>query len=410
MSVAQFTETGTKPVAAAAAGWSDFSRLVMVRPRLDSIDLLRGLVMVLMALDHTRDFFGASGMNPRDVTDPALFLTRWITHYCAPIFIFLAGISACLYGARGRSTGEVSRFLLTRGFWLMLIEFTLVRFGWTFNFYFDFFITQVIWVIGASMVVLAGLVYLPRWAIATIALVMIAGHNLFDGVRAEHFGAAGWIWNFLHQPALLQIGPETKLLARYPLIPWAGVMAAGYALGPVFKLDATSRRRWLVWTGVAVTAGFVALRAVNLYGDPAAWSARSGWLGTVLSFINCEKYPPSLLYLMMTLGPALILLALFERARGRLADWITTFGRVPFLYYVAHIILIHALAVAMAWAVFGDAGWLFGAFPPQKPATYGLSLPGLYAVWFLVVVALYPLCRWFAALKQRRREWWWSYL
>jgi uncharacterized membrane protein len=390
------------------------------RVRLDSIDLLRGLVMVLMALDHTRDFFGTGGMNPRDVAEPALFLTRWITHYCAPIFIFLAGLSAYLYGiARedgrkrpdgGRSTGEVSRFLLTRGFWLILIEFTLMRLGWSFSLNLNFFVAQVIWVIGASMVVLAGLVFLPRWAIAAIALGMIAGHNLLDGIHAEQLGAAGWLWNFLHQPAMLQLGPQTRLLVLYSLIPWAGVMAAGYVLGPVFKLEPRSRRRILLTTGTAVIAGFIALRASNLYGDPTAWSVQSSWLGTVLSFVNCEKYPPSLLYLMMTLGPALILLALFERVRGAVAGWIITFGRVPFLFYVAHIYLIHALAVVLAFAMLGQAGWLLGQFPPQKPAAWGLNLVGLYATWLCVVVMLYPACRAFAALKQRRQEWWWSYL
>ena len=187
-------------------------------------------------------------------------------------------------------------------------------------------------------------------------------------------------------------------------------MAVGYALGPVFKLDRQTRGRLLIATGLAVTAGFVLLRAANGYGDPAPWRVQSGVLATVLSFLNCEKYPPSLLYLMMTLGPALILLALFERAHGRLADWITAFGRVPFFFYVLHIFLIHALAVALAWAAFRDASWLFSTFPPQKPAAWGLSLPGVYAVWLLVLVTLYPLCRWFAALKRRRQEWWWSYL
>jgi uncharacterized membrane protein len=380
------------------------------RPRLDSIDLLRGAIMILMALDHTRDFFAASGMNPRDVTDPALFLTRWITHYCAPLFIFLAGISAWLYGTRGRSVGEVSRFLLTRGLWLILIELTVVRLGWTFSLDLSFFGLQVILALGASMVVLAGLVHLPRWAIAAIALAMIGGHNLFDGVRADQFGAAGWIWNLLHQRGVLHPGFGTTLYVSYPLVPWIGVMAAGYALGPVFRLDRAVRARWLVGLGMVTTAGFVALRASNLYGDPAAWTMHDGVLATVLSFVNCEKYPPSLLYLAMTLGPGLLLLAALEGARGRIAGWITTFGRVPFFYYIAHLFLIHALAVAFSWLVLGDAAWLFGGLPTGKPANYGLGLPGVYVVWLLVVVMLYPLCRGFAALKQRRAEWWWSYL
>ena len=289
----------------------------VARPRLDSIDLLRGLVMVLMALDHTRDFFGASGMNPRDVADPALFLTRWITHYCAPTFILLAGVSAYLYGARGRSTGEISRFLLTRGFWLMVLEFTIVRLGWTFDTGLDFFVTQVIWAIGASMVVLAGLVWLPRAAIGAIGVAMIVGHNMFDGITANDFGAHGWIWTFLHEPKLLTLAPGTQLYALYPLIPWAGVMAAGYALGPVFLLDAKIRRRLLLNLGAAITVAFVVLRLSNVYGDPGAWAVQENVLSSVLSVLNVEKYPPSLLYLMMTLGPALMLLALFEQRARR---------------------------------------------------------------------------------------------
>jgi uncharacterized membrane protein len=380
------------------------------RVRLDSIDLLRGLVIVLMALDHTRDFFGTSGQSPRDIAQPALFLTRWVTDFCAPTFILLAGISAFLYGARGRSVGEVSRFLLTRGLWLILIEFTVVGFGWNLNLDGNLFIAQVIWAIGGSMSVLAGFVHLPRWGIAAVGLVMIAGHNLLDGVRAENLGAAGWLWNLLHQPTLLQVGPHIKLLVVYPLLPWPGVMAVGYALGRVFELDPDSRRHFLLRTGTAVVASFIVLRATNLYGDPEAWRVQGSWLGTLLSFINCEKYPPSLLYLMMTLGPALVLLALFERAHGPVARWLTTFGRVPFLFYMVHIPLIHILAVGLGWMTLGDAGWMFSWFVPHKPVGYGLSLPGVYAVWLSVVVVLYPLCRWFAALKRRRREWWWSYL
>jgi uncharacterized membrane protein len=410
MNVAQRTALAAKSATAANAGRSEAISSLTLRPRLDGIDLLRGLVMVLMTLDHVRDFFGAGGANPRDVAEPALFMTRWVTHFCAPTFILLAGISAWLYGARGRSTGELSRFLLTRGLWLILIEFTIVRFGWTFSLEPDHFVAQVIWAIGASMVVLAGLVFLPRWAVAATGLVMIVGHNLLDGVRAEDFGAAGWIWNLLHQPGWLRAGPDLGIFVLYPLVPWVGVMAAGYAMGPLFRRDVEFRRRWLVLAGVAVTAAFVALRATNLYGDPAPWTAQGSLLATVLAFINCEKYPPSLLYLMMTLGPALVLLALFERARGAVAGWIITFGRVPFLYYVVHIVVIHALAVVMAWAVYDNAGWLLGRSLAEKPAGYGLGLPGIYAVWLLVVVALYPLCRSFAALKQSRREWWWSYV
>ena len=409
MSLTQaYTRLSPLPIGPA---WSvDSATASGARPRLNSVDLLRGLVLMVMALDHTRDFFGASGMNPRDVAEPALFMTRWITHFCAPIFVLLAGLSAYLYGARGRTTAELSRFLLTRGLWLILIEFTVVRFGWMFAFNLDYFIMQVIFAIGAAMVVLAALVHLPRWAIAAIGVGLIAGHNLLDGIRAEDFGTLGWIWNILHVPGMLVVGNGTKLFAVYSLLPWIGVMAAGYALGPLFKADRSVRVDWLLILGFVVTVGFALLRATNFYGDPQPWVAHESALATVLSFINCEKYPPSLLYLMMTLGPGLLLLAAFETARGRLADIVVTFGRVPFAYYVVHLYLIHALAAAYVWATGGDASFMFGNFPRGKPPGYGLSLPGLYLVWLMVLVALYPLCRWFAALKQRRHDWWLSYL
>jgi uncharacterized membrane protein len=364
--------------------------------RIASVDVLRGLVMALMALDHTRDFFGSGNFNPRDVAEPALFLTRWVTHFCAPTFIFFAGMSAFLYG-RGRSVAETSRFLLVRGLWLIVVEFTIVRFGWTFEL--DLFrenTAGVIFVIGASMLALAALIWLPRWAIAALALVMIASHNLFDGIRAEQFGQGGGLWHVLHQPGVVRLGGHVKLFVLYPLVPWIGVMAAGYALGPVMQREPEARQRLLFGLGAAVTLGFVLLRATNLYGDPALWSMQTNWLATVLSFLNCEKYPPSLLYLMMTLGPALMLLAAFEHARGVWARVLATFGQVPFFFYVVHIYLIHALAIAA-----GLAGIL--------PKT-GVGLPGIYLIWLLVLALLYPICRWFAGLKQRGSGWWWSYL
>ena len=368
--------------------------------RIVSIDVLRGLVMAVMALDHTRDFFGTSGFNPRDVMEPTLFLTRWVTHFCAPTFIFLAGLSAFLYG-RGRSTEELSRFLLIRGLWLILIDLTLIKFGWRFEVDFYRLSAGVIFVIGASMVALAALIWLPRWAIAGVSLIMIAGHNLFDGVRAEELGGASWAWHLLHEPGLVPLGHGVNLYVLYPLIPWIGVMAAGYLLGPVMQLEERTRQRVLFGLGAAVTLGFVVLRATNLYGDPAPWTPQQTLLSTVLSFLNCEKYPPSLLYLMMTLGPALMLLACFEHARGAFARLLATFGQVPFFYYVVHLYLIHALAVATTFAMTGVL---------TRTPTIGLGLPGIYFVWLLVLVLLYPICRWFAELKERGSGWWWSYL
>lgn len=380
-----------------------------VRSRIDSIDLLRGLVMVLMALDHTRDFFSGGGFNPRDVHAPALFLTRWVTHFCAPVFVFLAGVSAFLYGRRGRTTGEVSRYLLTRGLWLVLLELTLVHFAWNFTVMPHRLVFQVIWVLGAAMIVLSGLVFLPRWAIAAFGLTLIAGHNLLDGINAEQFGPAGWIWNFLHQPARLYPTPEVTVVVLYPLIPWIGVMAAGYALAPVMQLNPPRRRQTLLATGAVITLGFVALRALNLYGDPAPWAIQDGVIATVLSFINNEKYPPSLFYLAMTLGPALLALAAFETAKGKMSGILVTFGCVPLAYYVAHLLLIHSAAVIVALATYGDASWLFGT-PQAKPPDYGFGLPWVYGVWLIVIAVLYPLCHWFSGVKQRRRDRWLSYL
>ena len=368
--------------------------------RIVSVDVLRGLVMAVMALDHTRDFFSNTGFNPRDVTEPALFLTRWVTHICAPTFIFLAGLSAFLYG-RGRKVRDLSRFLLIRGLWLILIDFTLIKFGWRFEFDPFRMTGGIIFVIGISMIALAALVWLPRWVIAGLTLIMIAGHNLLDSIRADELGGASWAWHLLHEPGRIYLGDGAPLYVLYPLIPWIGVMTAGYLLGPVMQLDARPRQRVLFQLGAAITLGFIILRATNLYGDPASWMVQETWLGTLLSFLNCEKYPPSLLYLMMTLGPALMLLAAFEHAQGSFARILAVFGQVPFSYYVIHIYLIHLLAVATAFAMTGDL---------VRTPEIGLSLGGVYLVWLLVLVLLYPVCRWFSELKSSRRGWWWSYL
>jgi uncharacterized membrane protein len=368
--------------------------------RIVSVDLLRGLVVALMALDHTRDFFGTGDFNPRDVTEPALFLTRWVTHFCAPTFVLLAGLSAFLYG-RGRSIAETSRFLFTRGLFLMLIDLTLIKFGWRFEFDFLRLGMGVVFVIGASMIALAALVWLPRWAIAAVALIMIAGHNLLDSISAESFGPNAWLWHLLHERGEAALGGGFEAYVLYPLIPWIGVMAAGYALGPVMQREPEARQRLLYAMGVTITLGFVVLRASDLYGDPASWTVQNNWLATLLSFVNCEKYPPSLLFLMMTLGPALILLAAFERARGRVAQVLAMFGQVPFFFYVVHIYLIHVLAIVTGFALTG----VFAVTP-----RLGFSLPEIYLVWLLVLAMLYPICRWFAGLKARGTAWWWSYL
>ena len=368
--------------------------------RVVSVDTLRGLVMVIMALDHTRDFFTSTGFSPRDVTDPPLFLTRWVTHLCAPTFILLAGLSAFLYG-RGKSLQELSRFLLIRGLWLILLDVTLIKFGWRFEIDFYRLSAGVIFVIGASMVALSVVIWLPRWAIASLALVMLAGHNLLDSVRAEGLGDASSGWHVLHEPGLVPLSDSATLYILYPLIPWVGVMACGYLLGPVMQVEKSERQRVVFRLGAAITVAFVALRLANFYGDPTPWSPQDTWLWTMLSLLNCEKYPPSLLYLMMTLGPALILLAWFDEARGPLASFFATFGRVPFFYYVIHIYLIHALAVVTAFAMTGVL---------TTSPEISFSLIGVYLIWLLVIVLLYPICRWFAELKENGTGWWWAYL
>ncbi len=382
------------------------------KPRLDSVDALRGLVMIVMALDHTRDFFSKDlSFDPTDLakTYPALFLTRWITHYCAPVFIFLAGTGAFLSTTRGKTKQELSRFLLTRGLWLVFLELTWVRcFGWLFNFDYHFAMGIVIWAIGWSMVALAGLVFLPVRSIATFGLVMIASHNLFDSVLPDAFGKLGWLWRILHSGGVIVPAEGYRFVAGYPLIPWIGVMAVGYSFGSWLV------REGLFGLGGVLTALFILLRAINVYGDSDRWSPQKNALFTVFSFLNCHKYPPSLLYLLMTLGPAIMVLALLDRGTPRWLKPVLVFGRVPLFYYLLHIPLIHGLAVLFAYVRYGHAEWFFAnppaAGPPQIPAGYGYSLPIVYLIWVGVVAALYPVCQWFAEVKRRRREVWLSYL
>jgi uncharacterized membrane protein len=387
------------------------AKTASARPRLDSLDWLRGLVMMLMVLDHTRDYLGAGGFNPRDVNDAPLFLTRWITHFCAPTFVFLAGISAHLYGARGRSRSELGRFLVTRGLWLIFLELVVIRFAWTFSLRMDVIVLQVIWAIGVSLLVLSGLIYLPRPLIASFAVLVIAGHNLLDGFTAAKMESFGWLWRLLHEQGMLNPGGRIAVLAIYPLVPWIAVLAAGYAFGPAVQAHAPERRRWSLGLGLALSCIFIVLRATNLYGDPLPWSPQGKPLATLFSFVNCQKYPPSLLFLCMTLGPAMLLLNAAEAFKGRFASIVIIFGRVPFFFYLAHIVLVHLMAVA--WAQFhdGNSVWLFQGLPPMsKPPAFGLGLPMIYVSWLAALAMLYPLCRWFAQVKQRRHDWWLSYL
>ena len=379
---------------------------VHARVRLASIDILRGLVIALMALDHVRDYFSSARFSPLDLTQTSelLFLTRWVTHFCAPTFVFLAGISAYLISLRS-TRAELSRFLLTRGAWLVVLEMTLVNFAWTFDVRYRFgLFLQVIWAIGVSMIALAALIHLRLRTIAIISVVMIAGHNLLDGIEPARFGAWAPVWSVLHVS-----GPVPFGFVAYPLIPWIGVMALGYVMGTVFRLEPESRRRRLVQWGIASLVMFVLLRALNVYGDPHPWSTHSSAVLTLLSFLNVHKYPPSLLYLLLTLGTACLLLAAFESAQGTLSRILRTFGRVPLFIYVLHIVLAHLAAGLIGLALGYGAGVLKNPFV-ALPAGWGFGLPVVYVAWVFVLATLYPACRWFAEVKRRRAQWWLSYL
>jgi len=371
-----------------------------------------------MALDHVRDFFTNVKFDPLDLTqtNPTLFMTRWFTHFCAPVFILLAGTGAFLSGAHGKSKRELSWFLFTRGLWLALLEITWVRcLGWEFNFQFDVIPAAVLWAIGWSMVALAGLVFLPPWAVAVFGILMIALHNLFDPVRAETWGKLDWLWIVLHQGGSFQLTSSIKFIAAYPLVPWIGIMAAGYGFGAILLHGPNRRRREIFLFGLGLSVLFVLLRGSNLYGDPSPWSQQTSALFTVFSFMDCRKYPPSLLYVLMTLGPALMLLAWLDRGTTRLLRPVLVFGRVPLFFYLLHLPLIHGLALLAALVRYGRADWMFGSpFGATGkftiPDDNGFGLPVVYLTWILVVLMLYPVCKWFAEVKRRRRAAWLSYL
>ena len=374
--------------------------------RISSIDILRGIVIVLMALDHVRDYFTNARFDPLDLsqTTTGLFVTRWITHFCAPIFVLLAGTSAYLIAQR-LPRAQVSSFLGKRGLWLIFLEFTVVIFAWTFHvdYYVGVFM-QVIWAIGVAMLVLAALVHLPVGAVAAIGLGIIFLHNLLDPIAPADFGAWAPLWNVLHDQ-----GPVPWGFAAYPVIPWIGIMAAGYALGAIYTWHAARRQKTLMLLGVGALALFVMLRLVNGYGEPKPWSPQASPLYTFFSFIDVTKYPPSLAYALVTIGPGLLALAALERFRIPLANFFETFGRVPLFAYVVHIVLAHLLAGLLALATGFGTKILYNVFffyPPE----WGYGLGGVYLAWLVVLAILYPLCVWFAGVKRRRRDWWLAYL
>jgi uncharacterized membrane protein len=407
------------------------------RARLDAIDLVRGLVMVLMLLDHTREFVheGALAYEPTDLSraSAALFLTRWVTHFCAPLFVFLAGSAAYFQRARGKAVPELRRFLVKRGLWLVLLELTVVRMTMLFDGDLRLLaVLQVIFAIGVSMIALAALVGLPTRVVGAIGVGIVATHNLLDRVHVPAWAgpespvpsAGAKLFMLLHQPGPFPIAgwPSPIVVVVYPVLAWIGVIAAGYAFGAVYDLAPEVRRRTLFRLGAAMCALFLVLRATELYGDPLGWQLHHprGPLFAALSFIDTQKYPPSLLYLLMTLGPGVLLLGALDGRLGAAeaarapARWIVTFGRVPMFYYLLQWPTAHLIAIAPSAAA-GKATWVyfvnpitFATTPP--PATYGFPLWVVYAAWAVGVLLLYPACRWYAAYKATHRAWWLSYL
>jgi uncharacterized membrane protein len=385
------------------------SRAAVVR--VQAIDVVRGLVMVIMALDHIREFWSPTRVRPEDVTQASvlLFFTRWVTHFCAPTFVFLSGCSIYLLEQKLGSRKRLSGFLLTRGLWLVVMEIVVINFILQWG-AFNLILLQVIWAIGWGMVLLAGLVWLPRGVLAALAFVIIAGHNLLPNIQPVTVDNA--IWALLHNsPFLLPLPGLPPLLVPYSRGPWLGLMLAGYVVGPWFRLPLPERNRRLRLAGTALLVLFVALRATNWYGDPQPWSVQPrGLTYTLLSFINITKYPPSLLFICLTQGVALWLLSGAETATGRLSRWLRTFGQVPFFYYLLHLLLISGAAWVWSYLAFGHPFNFSFAEPKDWPAGYQPSLARAYTVWAGVILALYWPCRWYMGYKQRHSYWWLSYL
>ena len=394
------------------------NQLTAVKKRVQSIDILRGIVMIIMALDHVRDFFHNDAfqndpLNPATTT-PILYFTRWITHFCAPTFVFLAGTSAYLIGLR-KTKADLSGFLIKRGLWLILVELVVITLGWTFNPLYNTLIFQVIWAIGISMVFLGLAVRLPYGVIFAIGALIVLGHNLLDYPEAARNHNVGFIWDLLHDGRfdIITYAPNRTLIIVYAFVPWMGIMFMGYCAGKLFEptVDTFRRQKALVIIGLGLIVLFVGLRLLNAYGNPLPWTPQGKGVATFLSFMNVHKYPPSLMYACITLGPALIALALLENVQNRFTEFTKVYGRVPFFYYVLHFYLIHLLTVIAFFIsgygtkdIVGQTPFLF------RPLQFGYDLWVVYIIWAAVILALYPLCRWYNKYKSTHTQWWLSYV
>lgn len=387
--------------------------------RIQSIDILRGLVMVIMALDHVRDYFHADAFvsDPTNIetTTPVLFFTRFITNYCAPVFIFLAGTSAYMYG-RNRTKQELFMFLFTRGLWLVFVEIVIMSFLWWFDVSYSFINLQVIWAIGLCMMVLAVLIYLPHRLVLFLGLVIVFGHNLLDSITMEGDSFGAIVWYILHQSNFIILGENRFISFLYPILPWVGVIALGYCFGIYYgkNYDPEVRRKWLLRLGIGAIVLFILLRGINIYGNLAPWEIQKDGVYTFLSFMNVTKYPPSLAFILITLGPAFLFLYGIEKIQNKVTDFFLVFGRVPFFYYVIHVLFIHVLALIGLLITGKD--WKLMIITKEvlwegQLAGHGYSLWVVYVVWLVVVLALYPFCKKYMEYKIRNKtKWWLSYL
>ena len=391
--------------------------------RIESIDILRGLVMVIMALDHTRDYFhiAANIDDPLNLatTTPLLFFTRWITHFCAPVFVFLSGTSIYLQSLR-KTKNELSAFLIKRGLWLIVAEFVIIAFGWTFNPFYNIIPFQVIWTIGISMVILGVIVRLPFKGVLFIGLLIVLGHNLLDIPEAAPGFNPGFLWNILHHGHFVtyEFAPKHYALIVYPFLPWTGLMLLGYCVGiffsSIYSMD--QRRNVLTRLGLVLILFFIVVRFINIYGDPIAWTVQKNGLYTLMSFLSVQKYPPSLMYMCITIGPALLLLSFTEKIKNGFTNSMVVFGRTAFFYYILHLYLIHLLAAILFFAKGKHTVQFAIDSMQQMPFMFvipgeGIGLGLVYVIWIIVIVALYPLCKWYDQYKIRHKEkWWLSYL
>lgn len=394
------------------------SETILIKNRVQSIDILRGIVMVIMALDHTRDFFHYSssmGADPMDLetTTPFFFFTRWITHFCAPVFVFLSGTSVFLFEAKGKTKKHVSTFLLTRGLWLMLVEILIIVPLWEFSF--NSIDLQVIWAIGLCMVIFSGLIFLPVRVLLFIGIIIIFGHNLLDGIKIQEENWQSFLWSLLHERHAFPLTENMRILVAYPFLPWLGLMITGYCMGTLYSKNypAAKRKNILLFTGLGLIIVFILIRSFNIYGDMHQWAVQRSPLYTFLDFIKITKYPPSLLFILITIGIALVVLSRMENVSNMLTNKIAVFGKVPFFYYIAHLFVIHLTAFILffikggTWEQLDPTGFNNSNLPPS----FGFSLTVTYIAWIGIIFVLYFPCRWYNNYKSNHKEkWWLSYL